>query len=745
MSILKFLFKQYIIAFVGIGIILGGCSGKIGNPDISITQAQKLFSEGQANIDKKQAYLKYKTACYEGNHYPSCIEAKKILDSNSSIDKEESPTNYTIQKVKIFQYLCDKDDLDGCQKLLKSWGDEYDLAFPSKRQNIGWGVDFPLVFLTAGIYIMAFFIKNGTFVKRYDRDRDKIPDDLKEKIQKIATTQCNANDAQACLVIGNLKKSCELGNAKACIQTEKYQEACDLGNLEGCITLAENSSKGDFSKFSTPREELCKKGDAKACLELAKVAEARKKNDQAKTLSNKACQLGLYEGCHFYANLQLKSNPKESLIVLEKMCKQGEEQACEKILEIAQKNKNTDNNLAKMFSKRSCDLGNVSGCSLYADLNMETNFNEAIKPLKKMCEEKNLSACKKMADIFLERDTKTDKLEAIKYLKNALAIQSDSVTERKLEKAQNQIEKIDTFQNAKQGCSKGDQEACFQLADFYSRGEKGVVNQDKEKALELYANLCIKNKNAEFCKTAGDRYKQERKYALANNFYIKSIVLTNKNLDTSKLDPTSFDFGDRLMSCNISLNVSIEHRRGFDSDARCYSKLCKDGYLYGCTMTHILGKEFLQDKNYSRKYPVRQDYFKAKEIFEENCKNGYGLSCIYLSGMFFNGKGVKTDKVKAKELRDEGIRLLTKSCSFENGSDCTYLANEALDTNPKKAFELYTKGCELGVSFACVQVGKMYEKGIGTTKNMNKAKDFYGQACDFQDQEGCSNYNRLSQ
>lgn len=661
---------------------MGGCSGKIGNPDISITQAQKLFTEGQTNTDKKQAYLKYKTACYEGNHYPSCIEAKKILDSNSSIDKEEKPINYTIQKVKIFQYLCDKDDLDGCQKLLKTWGDEYDLAFPSKRQSIAWGVDFPLLFLTAGLYVAAIVTPNGSFAARYDRDRDKIPDDLREKIQKIATTQCNANDAQACLVIGNLKKSCELGDAKACIQTSKYQEACDLGSLEGCIKLAENSSKGNFAKFSTPREESCQKGDAKACLELAKVAEARKKSDQAKTLSNKACQLGLYEGCRFYADLQITQNPAV-----------------------------------------------------------------AIKILQSTCEKKDFLSCVSLGDIYLNRESKTDKLEAIKYFKSALAIRHDFNTEEKLERAQNRVERIDDFENVKQKCSKNDSEACLQLADYYSRGEEGVVNQNKEKALELYANLCSKNKNAESCENIANRLETQEQYDIAENFYKKAMVLTKKQNADSLLTPIDEIFEERRGTCNITLKVAIDNnfQHSFDEATSCYSKLCQDKYSNGCEMAHIMGQEYLQDKNYIRKYRVKNNFFKAKETFEENCKNGYGISCIYLSGMFFNGKGVKTDKAKAKELRDEGIRLLAKSCNFENGSDCTYLANETLETNPKKAFELYTKGCELGISFACVQVGKMYEKGIGTTKNMGKAKDFYGKACDFQDQEGCSNYNRLSQ
>lgn len=750
MSVLKFLFQQYIIAFIGVSIILGGCSGKIGNPDISITQAQKLFTEGQTNTDKKQAYLKYKTACYEGNHYPSCIEAKKILDSNSSIDKEEKPINYTIQKVKIFQYLCDKDDLDGCQKLVESWGKEYNLAFPSKERTLFWSLDFPLLFLTAGLYSAAIISPNGTFSDRYERDRNKIPDQLREKIQEIANKQCDLNNANACLIAGKLKKGCELGNIQACLGNSNYQRACDLGGFEECKQLAQHSSKGDFSKFNAPREKACKNGDSTACLELAEIFNIRKQEEQTKNFANKACKNGSNEGCFLYSNLIFHDKPKESLSTLGNMCTNGEQQACDKILETAQQYKSSNLNLAKMFSKGSCDLGNVFGCSLYADLHVDTNFDEATKPLKKLCEKNELTACEKMADIFLERSTKADKLEAIKYIKNALNVKTSvidrtSFLEEKLERAQNQIKKLDAFQNAKQNCSKNDSKACFKLAEFYYNGEEGLIKQDKKKALELYADLCIKNKNAEFCKTAGDIHKQEKKYALANNFYIKSIVLTNKNLDTAQLDPTGYVFRDRLMSCNISLNVSIEHRRGFDSDARCYSELCKDGYLYGCTMTNILGKEFLQDKNYSRRYPVRQDFFKAKEIFEENCKNGYGLSCIYLSNMFFNGKGVKTDKAKAKELREEGVKLLAKSCSFENGGDCTYLANETLDANPKKAFALYTKGCELGNSFACVQIGAMYEKGIGTAKNMGKAKDFYGKACDFQDQEGCSNYNRLSQ
>lgn len=739
MSALKFLFKQYIIAFIGIGIILGGCSGKIGNPDIPIAQAQKLFSEGQSNTDKKQAYLKYKTACYEGNHYPSCIEAKKILDSDYTIDKEEDSTNYTIQKVKIFQYLCDKDDLDGCQKLLKSWGDEYELAFPSKRQTIAWGADFPLVFLTAGLYIAAVVTPNGSFAARYERDRNKIPDQLREKIQEIANKQCDLNNANACLIAGKLKKGCELGSIQACLSDSNYQRACDLGGFEECKQLAQHSPKGDFSKFNAPREKACKNGDSTACLELAEIFNIRKQEEQTKNFANKACKNGSNEGCFLYSNLIFHDKPKESLSILGNMCTNGEQQACDKILETAQQYKSSNLNLAKIFSKRSCDLGSVYGCSLYADLHIETNFDEATKPLKKLCEKNVLTACEKMADIFLERNTKADKIEAIKYIKSALNIKTGvidrtSFFEEKLEKAQNQIKKMDAFQNAKQNCSKNDSKACFQLADFYLNGEEGIVKQDKKKALELYADLCIKNKNAEFCQVAAEVFEDQGQYDIADNFYVKANILNNNLKDRFKtrIEDRFRNSWDNIYSGYLS-----------DSDLRTSIDSCKNNDPTACLWLNAVGKAYSGKKVDG--FELLPDLFKAVEVFKISCDIGFGFSCLDLSEMFFDGKGVKTDKAKAKELRDKGIKLLTTSCNFENGRACTRLASETLDTNPKKAFTLYAKGCELGASFACVQTGKMYEKGIGTAKNMGKAKDFYGKACDFQDQEGCSNYNRLSQ
>jgi len=60
---------------------------------------------------------------------------------------------------------------------------------------------------------------------------------------------------------------------------------------------------------------------------------------------------------------------------------------------------------------------------------------------------------------------------------------------------------------------------------------------------------------------------------------------------------------------------------------------------------------------------VKQDYFKAVELFQKACDGGDAAGCYNLGIMYMNGQGVKQDYAKAKE-------LFGKACDMKLQSGC---------------------------------------------------------------------------
>lgn len=71
-----------------------------------------------------------------------------------------------------------------------------------------------------------------------------------------------------------------------------------------------------------------------------------------------------------------------------------------------------------------------------------------------------------------------------------------------------------------------------------------------------------------------------------------------------------------------------------------------------------------------------------------------------------------------------------------NGVSCYSLGIEYITKqNPTKqdyqnAVEYFQKSCDIGVTFACDELGQLYEKGLGVEKDIKKAENLYIKACD---------------
>ncbi len=99
---------------------------------------------------------------------------------------------------------------------------------------------------------------------------------------------------------------------------------------------------------------------------------------------------------------------------------------------------------------------------------------------------------------------------------------------------------------------------------------------------------------------------------------------------------------------------------------------------------------------------IKQDYFKAVELYQKACELDNGNGCANLGVMYKDGTGVEQDDFKA-------VEYYQKACGLDNGIGCAIL-------------------------------GLMYENGKGVRQSDTKALEYYGEACDLKTQLGCENY-----
>ena len=65
---------------------------------------------------------------------------------------------------------------------------------------------------------------------------------------------------------------------------------------------------------------------------------------------------------------------------------------------------------------------------------------------------------------------------------------------------------------------------------------------------------------------------------------------------------------------------------------------------------------------------------------------------------------------------------------------------EALDQKRySDALSAFTQSCESGNAEGCLNLGSMYENGVGTAQNKHKASTLYAQACRAKEALGCAN------
>lgn len=119
-------------------------------------------------------------------------------------------------------------------------------------------------------------------------------------------------------------------------------------------------------------------------------------------------------------------------------------------------------------------------------------------------------------------------------------------------------------------------------------------------------------------------------------------------------------------------------------------------------------------------------FTKAKEL----CNEGDSYQCLVIGYTFANDLG---EIEQAKEYYQKACNLLDDVGCYNLG---IAYANEG---NYKDAMMFLTKTCEISRdAIGCSDLGYLYEEGLGTEKNLQKAQNIYKQACENKHAHACS-------
>ena len=160
--------------------------------------------------------------------------------------------------------------------------------------------------------------------------------------------------------------------------------------------------------------------------------------------------------------------------------------------------------------------------------------------------------------------------------------------------------------------------------------------------------------------------------------------------------------------------------------------LCQKGNASGC---------FNLGVRYSNGTGVKQDSFKAVELYRKACDGQEALGCSNLGRMYDKGEGVTQDSFKALE-------LYRKACDGQDAEGCANLGKMYEHGDPVtqdfvKAVELYREACDGQNAKGCGFLGVMYANGEGVRQSVEDALKFYDKGCKLGDKNGCTEHAKL--
>jgi TPR repeat protein len=266
-------------------------------------------------------------------------------------------------------------------------------------------------------------------------------------------------------------------------------------------------------------------------------------------------------------------------------------------------------------------------------------------------------------------------------------------------------------------CDKGSAESCTNLGAWiidHNDGSPEGWELAKQTAMPIFKQACDGG-HVEGC--AG-----YARVLFPDEITRKTLAITKQSLAIGKQACTD----GSAVACQ---DVALAYHNGSDDEKtmptdfdqyREYSeRACKLGNHYSCGDA---AEEYVNPLGSNAKDPAR-----ALALFDKGCDGGEAAVCSGLAHRLLKGGGgVKKDIPR-------GVAAATNAC--RNDADECYIVVDWVKAagEAKVAFEMLERGCTPGNRFledSCSRLGDALAKGIGTKKDLARAKEAWSMACE---------------
>jgi len=226
--------------------------------------------------------------------------------------------------------------------------------------------------------------------------------------------------------------------------------------------------------------------------------------------------------------------------------------------------------------------------------------------------------------------------------------------------------------------------------------------------------------------------------------YFLGLKLANGR-GVPKDPPAAVDAFDR--ACALGLGVGCLHA-GIDlkdgvGGAEDASKAA-DYFRRGCDLQDPRACSYLATA-YSWGRGVELDWNKAVALATRACDLGWASGCDKAGSLWLEGVHLPADAARANTLFAKGCALpggagyvacLNLAVSYRNGLGVTRDLDKARAYEEQANVQL-AQGCNDGLPFACLQLSKHFEQGIGTQPDPAKAAEMHRHACELARSQDC--------
>jgi hypothetical protein len=343
----------------------------------------------------------------------------------------------------------------------------------------------------------------------------------------------------------------------------------------------------------------------------------------------------------------------------------------------------------------------------------------------------------------------------------------------------------------KKACFGGDGEGCYKLADAYQYG-RGGVEKDVARMIELYGQACncrnaggcndlgyhvergegtpkdekraaeLYQKSCELgsalgCKNSGVLFDSgtgvAKDPAKALEYYNRACEAKqdggcyNAGLAYERMSPPEHskandrykracERGHGAACTNYGFNVEKGHGATADNAAayELYKKGCDNGNHYGCSNMGVMWEYGLGTG--------RKDTGRATEHYEKACKMGLAEGCQKMRNVISHLKSECDAQVSAKPPKPTfGPKPAATPPPNEGCTNLGYLYERGVGVSKdeRTAAEFYKKSCDAKLPVGCVNLGNFYDNGKVFPQDVKKSAELYKKGCDFGASSGCNN------